>query len=33
MVKNNEFPGRESQDLVNKIRSLKNDESCKIYFD
>ena len=33
MVENNEFPERESQDLVNKIRNLKNDKSCKIYFD
>ena len=32
MVKDNEFPGRKSQDLVNKIRSLKNDESCKNLF-
>ena len=33
MVENNEFPWRNSQDLINKIRNLKNDKSCKNYFD
>ena len=33
MVENNEFPGRNSQVLVNKIKNLKNDKSCKKYFD
>ena len=33
MIENNEFPGRINKDLVNKIRNLKNDMSCKNYFD
>ena len=33
MVKNYEFPGRTSQDLINKINFLKKNESHKNEFD